>query len=935
VISGHQDNGTNVKVGNAYFSGIGGDGMDCFIDRTNDNNMFGELYYGDFERSTDGGNSFNSITNGTPGNGDWVTPWEQDPVLPNVLYAGFDQLYKTTNQGNSWAPVGTQGFGNLKDIEIAPSNTQRIYVSTDYQMFRSDDGGVTWTNVSAGLNNSGGAITRIAASSYDHNKVWATLSGYQANEKIYYSANGGTTWTNISYGLPNLPANCVVAVPGSSSDAIFVGCDVGVYYRDNASATWVPFFTGLPHAPVSDLDIFLPTMTLTAATYGRGVWECPIDQSLLAPLADFSVSQQTICAGQTVAFTDLSTLAPTAWSWSFPGGTPAVSSQQNPSVTYSTPGIYPVTLVATNAAGSGTTTRTTYITVNSAQLPPYVEGFASTTFLPVGWTAVNVQNQAHYWQRSATVGHNSSESAFFNNYNNNVAGYRDEMRSTGLNFSGYTSLSLTFDVAYARYNSTRSDTLEVLVSADCGATWTQVYIKGGNTLGTVSSQTSAFTPTNSQWRTETVNINSYAGQPSVIVAFSNHGRNGNYLWIDNINITGTVNAAPVSAFSAGASVCENNTRTFTDLSAPAATSWSWTFPGGTPATSTSQNPSVTWSAPGTYTVSLVSANSFGSDSSSQVITVLAAPSADAGADTTFCSGTYVQLGASGGVTYSWSPTTGISNTTISSPGVYLTSSRTFSVTVTDINGCSAMDTVRVDILPNPTFNVASSPNSVCYGDTALVTATNPNWSYTWTPASTLSVATGDTVLAWPNVSTTYTVTATDTNGCSGTMTRAVNVYPVMALPVVLVNGWNLTCSTPGFTYQWYLNGSPIAGATSQTYVATQVGNYSVEAISGAGCESGISPQEFVNGVELPDLLPFTIAPNPNNGAFDLSFDAATGADFTITIYSVDGKLVYIEELPRFSGRYSKRIDLSGFGNGAYFIRLTNDKQESTQRVIVF
>jgi PKD repeat protein len=934
VITGHQDNGTNVKAGASYFSALGGDGMDCFIDRTNDNVMFGSIYYGDFYRSNDGGNNWNGITSGTPGNGEWVTPWEQDPVNPNILYSGFNQLYKSTNQGNSWAPVGTHTFGgNLTDLEVAPSNTNYIYVSTGTSISRSTDAGITWTSIIGSL--SGHSITRIAVSSYDENKVWVTVSGYTPNAKVYFSANAGTTWTNISYGLPNIPANCIVAVPGTSSDAVYIGMDVGVYYHDNSSATWQPFFTSLPNTPVFDLDIFLPTMTLTASTYGRGVWEALIDQTVLTPYANFSATPLTPCTGQTVQFTDLSTFSPSAWSWSFPGGTPSTSTAQNPAIVYNTPGTYPVTLIATNNAGSGTTTFTTYITVNSTQLPPYVEGFVSTTFLPAGWSGVNAGNPSYFWKRNPLVGFNSTQSAYFDNFNYTVNNDQDEMRSMGINFSGYTSLSMTFDVAYARYNTTRSDTLEVLVSNDCGATWTSLYLKGGATLSTAANQTSAFVPTNAQWRNETINISAYAGMNNVLFAFRNHGRHGNNLYVDNINITGVVNAPPVAAFTTPGNVCENAAMTFTDLSAPAATSWSWTFPGGNPASSTAQSPSVSWSAAGTYTVSLISTNSFGSDSTSQVVTVNASPVADAGTDTTYCNSTYIQLNATGGVNYSWTPSSGLSNPYIASPGVYTVNSETFYVTATDINGCTSSDSVHITVHPLPAFSVSGSPIILCYGDSTSLFASNPAYAYSWTPSSSLNIATGDTVRAFPAMTTTYVITATDTNGCMTSYNKAITVNPLVPTPTVLVFGWTLVCSTPAAFYQWYLNGSPITGATSQYYVATAVGNYSVEAHSAQNCFSGMSPQAFVNAINEEAGPEFFIAPNPNNGIFDVSFSAAKANNYSINIFSADGKLVYIEELSRFAGTYKKQVDLSVFGPGLYLVRLANGERQTVQHIIVY
>lgn len=85
------------------------------------------------------------------------------------------------------------------------------------------------------------------------------------------------------------------------------------------------------------------------------------------PLSDFSATPTAFCAGGSTTFTDKSLLAPTSWSWTFPGGTPGTSTAQNPTVTYSTPGTYAVTLVASNANGTGTTmTKTGYINVYAA-----------------------------------------------------------------------------------------------------------------------------------------------------------------------------------------------------------------------------------------------------------------------------------------------------------------------------------------------------------------------------------------------------------------------------------------------------------------------------------------------------------------------------------------------------------------------------------------
>lgn len=107
------------------------------------------------------------------------------------------------------------------------------------------------------------------------------------------------------------------------------------------------------------------------------------------PLTDFVGAPRQICTGGTVAFTDLSLLSPTSWSWSFPGGTPGSSTAQNPTVTYSTPGTYAVTLTASNALGAGiTNTKTAYITVLAP--PPSGCAVSRSTAPTAGIGIVNV-----------------------------------------------------------------------------------------------------------------------------------------------------------------------------------------------------------------------------------------------------------------------------------------------------------------------------------------------------------------------------------------------------------------------------------------------------------------------------------------------------------------------------------------------------------------
>jgi photosystem II stability/assembly factor-like uncharacterized protein len=365
-ITGHQDNGTNVYTGTSYSAAIGGDGMDCFIDRTNDNNMYGSLYYGDFRRSQNGGVSWSVITTGMTGNAPWVSPWKQDPQNASRLYAGRSQLFVSNNLGASWSQAGTIGSsGYIEEFAIAPSNNQVIYVIRGSYIYKTTDGCATWTNVSGNLPIFSAQASFISVHATDPNTAWVTFSGYFAGNKVFRTTNGGSTWTNISGNLPNLPANCSVYQPGTAG-LIYVGMDVGIYYRDNSSSNWTLYNNGLPNVPISDLEISPAAATkLRAATYGRGVWEVDVVLPSTVPSSNFTYSG-VLCSGVPKNFTDQSSENPVAWNWSVSPPTGVMlssSTAQNPAITFPASGSYVVSLTASNTVGTGNT-YTQSITVN-------------------------------------------------------------------------------------------------------------------------------------------------------------------------------------------------------------------------------------------------------------------------------------------------------------------------------------------------------------------------------------------------------------------------------------------------------------------------------------------------------------------------------------------------------------------------------------------
>lgn len=169
---------------------------------------------------------------------------------------------------------------------------------------------------------------------------------------------------------------------------------------------------------------------------------------------------------------------------------------------------------------------------------PVTEGFESSTFPPAGWTIRN-PNGDFTWVR-VTPGHNSNFSAAIDNYNNDGSGRIDELRTPKITFAPADSaILISFDVAHKYYpDPTNYDTLSVLVSKDCGATFTTVYKKWGPELATADTSTLPYiTPLNSDWRTDKISITgNLLSAGNIIVAFRNTNRFGNNIFLDNINI---------------------------------------------------------------------------------------------------------------------------------------------------------------------------------------------------------------------------------------------------------------------------------------------------------------------------------------------------------------------------------------------------------------
>lgn len=291
LTGGLQDNGIKYrpKGTNAYVHMYGADGFSTSF-APKDSNTFYVTINSAVERMKYSDGSAVGIT--PPGDNQFFKEIMAHPTKNDLVFCGSTSIYRSTNKGTSWTNVGGRGIWGMS---VSPTVPARMYAAggnnywptgSSPSVWTSADTGKVWTSISGnpGFPISIGIITDIAADPQSAGTVYVTRGGFTAGGKIYRSTDFGANWTNYTANLPNVVVNCVVA----TQDAVFVGTDISVYYRLKTGSTWINIGENMPHCPVIELLVDEQIGTLTAATFGRGVWQrnyCIDDIDLTYPLA--------------------------------------------------------------------------------------------------------------------------------------------------------------------------------------------------------------------------------------------------------------------------------------------------------------------------------------------------------------------------------------------------------------------------------------------------------------------------------------------------------------------------------------------------------------------------------------------------------------------------------------------------------------------------
>jgi hypothetical protein len=288
VLGGTQDNGTNRWLGSSTWEHVGdADGGDCGVNRTTPATVFHTRQNGTMLRSTTSG-GFGSWTFVTPtrpageGPGLFYVPVECSASAGDTLALGGQALYVSRDNGANWTRLAYPTAGTASAV-YAPDPETVLVGLTDGRVFRTRFASGAWGTLTALTTpRTGAGISDLHTATGGGGRLWAT-SQARGGGRVFRSDDGGTTWTDRTAGLPDLPINAV-AVDDANANRVWVGADLGVYRSLDAGQTWTTYANALPNAYIGDLIYHANARVLRAATRNRGIWEIPVDGWLTAPI---------------------------------------------------------------------------------------------------------------------------------------------------------------------------------------------------------------------------------------------------------------------------------------------------------------------------------------------------------------------------------------------------------------------------------------------------------------------------------------------------------------------------------------------------------------------------------------------------------------------------------------------------------------------------
>jgi photosystem II stability/assembly factor-like uncharacterized protein len=280
LLAGLQDDGTVRREQANAWSQVGlGDGGDCGTNMAHPDVCFHSYYYMYTERSDHRGDadSWQNVT--PPGDSPQLLKLFYPPLEVNgeVVAKAGQIVYISRNSGANWKHVAlAQPLSGRPSVAsaLAITTTDTVLVGTirgEVLVLRWENG--NWAGPTALTKPRDGWISDLLVDPANPQRHWATFSNPGA---VFRSDDAGATWSDVTANLPSAPVNAVISDP-ARSDRVWVACDVGVYESMDAGGSWSVFGTGLPNALAVDLLFYEPDRLLRVATRSRGVWEASVD----------------------------------------------------------------------------------------------------------------------------------------------------------------------------------------------------------------------------------------------------------------------------------------------------------------------------------------------------------------------------------------------------------------------------------------------------------------------------------------------------------------------------------------------------------------------------------------------------------------------------------------------------------------------------------
>ncbi|HPW17002.1 MAG TPA: hypothetical protein PLP83_01330 [Candidatus Aminicenantes bacterium] len=276
----------------------GGEGTLHAIDPSDPRTVYSSSFYGRLERAEYGDDGawtskeiYPKAAEGEPAyRGQWLAGLALSPHNPQVVYHGFQYLFRSMNRGETWERISPdltynnpaqQGqwpfaipFATITAVDESPFKFGLVYVGTDDgRVWVTRNSGDSWTELTAGLPYNK-HVWKVVASKYDPATVYVTLVGRHDddfNPYVFKSVDYGKTWASIAAGIPGGPVNVVREDP-KVKDILYAGTDTGVYVSRDGGKSWNVLGGNLPTSYVWDIAVHPRDNALVIATNGRGMW---------------------------------------------------------------------------------------------------------------------------------------------------------------------------------------------------------------------------------------------------------------------------------------------------------------------------------------------------------------------------------------------------------------------------------------------------------------------------------------------------------------------------------------------------------------------------------------------------------------------------------------------------------------------------------------